>query len=380
MQSLGLGAYRFSIAWPRLPAGLDFYDRLVDELLTAGIRPAATLYHWDLPQLLEDVGGWTARDTADRFADYAATVAGRLGDRVMLWNTVNEPWCSAFLGYGSGVHAPGGTDPAAALTAAHHLLLAHGRAAEVLRALSPGAEVSIALNAGAVRPYTADEADIDAARRIDGLLNRMFFDPILRGEYPADVIAGTEAVTDWSFVRDGDLAVISEPIDALGVNYYQPDLVSAGDGPLQPYPTGGTVRFHSTPGPVTDMGWPIDPGGLYEMLTRIARDYGPIPLYITENGAAFRDEVTPDGRVHDPARIDYLRRHLDAAHRAIADGVDLRGYFAWSLLDNFEWAFGYDKRFGLIHVDYATQRRTLKDSALWYRDVIEANAVYSTVR
>jgi beta-glucosidase len=203
----------------------------------------------------------------------------------------------------------------------------------------------------------------------------LFFDPVLRGVYPADVQADTAWLTDWSFVRDGDLAVISEPIDALGVNYYQPDLVSAGRGPDRPYPTGGTVAFHPTPGPVTGMGWPIDPTGLHEVLVRLTRDYGPIPLYITENGAAFPDRVTPDGRVHDPERVDYLRRHLAAAHRALADGVDLRGYFAWSLLDNFEWAFGYGKRFGLIHLDYPTQARTLKDSAHWYRQVIAANGL-----
>src|SRR4051812_3529259 len=227
MRELGLSAYRFSVSWPRIlphggtrpnAAGLDHYDRLVDELLTAGIRPAATLYHWDLPQEIEDAGGWTRRTVADEFAHYAAVVAGRIGDRVMLWNTLNEPWCSALLGYGAGVHAPGRTDHEAALTAVHHLLLAHGRAAEVLRATCPGAEISLALNAGAVRPYTDAPEDLNAARRIDGLLNRLFFDPVLRGEYPADVVADTARVTDWSFVRDGDLGVISEPIDALGVN------------------------------------------------------------------------------------------------------------------------------------------------------------------
>jgi beta-glucosidase len=384
MAELGLSAYRFSVSWARVlpdgrlnPAGLDFYDRLVDELLAAGIRPTATLYHWDLPQSIEDRGGWATREVADRFADYAAAVAGRLGDRVSMWNTLNEPWCSAFLGYGSGGHAPGRADYRAALAAVHHLLLAHGRAAEVLRATCADAQISIAVNAGCVRPHTESPADHDAARKIDGLLNRIFLDPLLRGAYPADVQADTAWVTDWSFVHPGDLEVISQPIDALGVNYYQPDRVahSPGDGPVHPYPTGGSVAFHPTPGPVTDMGWPIDETGLHSLLVRITRDYGPIPLYVTENGAAFVDEITADGAVHDPARIDYLRRHLTAAHRALADGVELRGYFVWSLLDNFEWAFGYAKRFGLIHVDYPTQRRTLKDSALWYRSVIAANGV-----
>jgi beta-glucosidase len=378
MAELGLRAYRFSVSWPRILGsrrGLDFYDRLVDDLLAADIRPVATRYHWDLPQEIEDAGGWADRSVADRFAGYAAAVAHRLGDRVRLWNTVNEPWCSAFLGYGAGVHAPGRTDPASALAAAHHLLLAHGRAAEVLRAACPGAQVSLALNAGAVRPYTGSEADHDAARRIDGLLNRLFFDPVLRGEYPADVLADTAWLTDWSFVADGDLAIISEPVDALCVNYYQPDLVGAGAGPHRPYPTGGTVTFHAPPGPVTAMGWAIDPSGLREMLLRITRDYGPIPLYVTENGAACADRVTADGRVPDPDRIDYLQGHLAAAHQALAAGADLRGYFVWSLLDNFEWAYGYGKRFGLVHVDYRTQARTPKQSALWYRDVIAAGGI-----
>ncbi len=382
MRGLGLGAYRFSVAWPRIrPAGggrnavgLDFYDRLVDALLAAAISPVATLYHWDLPQEVQDAGGWLARDTADEFADYADAVAARLGDRVALWNTLNEPWCSAFLGHAAGVHAPGGTDHGDALRATHHLLLAHGRAAQALRAAAPDARVGIAVNAGAVRPVSPDPADVAAARRIDGLLNRLFLDPLLRGAYPADVRADTEAFTDWSFVRDGDLATIAQPLDALGVNYYQPDLVGAGEGPATPYPTGGTVVFHPVPGPVTDMGWPVDPGGLRELLVRITRDYGPIPLHVTENGAAYPDRVV-GGRVADPQRVDYLHRHLAAAHAAIGDGVDLRGYFVWSLLDNFEWAFGYAKRFGLVHVDFATQRRTLKDSAHWYRRVAAANGI-----
>jgi beta-glucosidase len=374
MAELGLTAYRFSISWPRVRsrAGLDFYDRLVDELLAAGIQPTATLYHWDLPQRLEDAGGWPNRDTVDRFAEYASVVAGRLGDRVAMWNTLNEPWCSAFLGYGAGAHAPGRNSPADALAAMHHLLLAHGRATEVLRATCPDAQISVAINAGTVRPYTGSPADRDAARKIDGMLNRAFLDPLLRGEYPADVIADTAWASDWSFVHDGDLETISQPIDALGVNYYQPDLVGAGAGPSTPYPTQGSVVWHPVEGPLTDMGWPVDPSGLHAMLVRITTDYGPIPIYITENGSAFEDTVT-HGRVHDPSRIAYLRDHLAAAHRALADGVDLRGYFAWSLLDNFEWAFGFGKRFGLIRVDYETQTRTPKDSAFWYRDLIAAN-------
>ncbi|GAA1856155.1 GH1 family beta-glucosidase [Asanoa iriomotensis] len=369
MASLGLTAYRFSVAWPRA-ANLDFYDRLVDALLAHGIRPVATLYHFDLPQWVEDAGGWTNRDTAYRFAEFAEAVGARLGDRVAMWNTLNEPWCSAFLGYGTGVHAPGRR--ADLFAAVHHLLLAHGLAVPVLRAASPGSQVSIALNGGTVRAVSAEPGDVDAARRIDGLLNRIFFDPVLRGAYPADVVADTAAVTDWAFVRPGDLGVISAPLDALGVNYYQPDLVGAAASPVEdgsPYPTGGRVVHHDLPGPVTDMGWPIDPTGLRDMLLRVTADYGPIPLYVTENGAAFVDTVV-DGRVRDAQRVDYLRSHLAAAHEAMAAGVDLRGYFAWSLLDNFEWALGYGKRFGLVHVDYRTFTRTPKDSAFWYRDVI----------
>ena len=385
MAGLGLAAYRFSIAWPRVrprggertnPAGLAFYDRLVDELLSAGIKPVATLYHWDLPQELEDAGGWTNRDTAFRFADYAAGVADRLGDRVRLWCTLNEPWCSAFLGYGIGVHAPGRRDHAAALAATHHLLLAHGLAVRALRAAGP-VPVSLAVNAGTVRAVSTDPADADAARRIDGLLNRIFLDPVFRGRYPADVLADTARISDWSFVRDGDLSLIGSPIDALGLNYYQPDLVGAAatpnPGPV-PYPTGEQVTWHDLPGPRTAMDWAIDPTGLEAVLLRVGRDYGDLPLYVTENGAAFPDHVV-DGQIDDLDRIDFLRRHLAAAHRALSAGANLRGYFVWSLLDNFEWAYGYAHRFGLIHVDYATQRRTLKRSAHWYRGVIAAGGI-----
>ncbi|MFJ6198130.1 GH1 family beta-glucosidase [Micromonospora sp. NPDC092111] len=386
MAELGLTAYRFSVAWPRVrtgtggvnQAGLAFYDRLVDDLLAADIQPVATLYHWDLPQELEDAGGWTHRDTAARFGEYAAVVAARLGDRVRMWNTLNEPWCSAFLGYGIGVHAPGRRDQAAALRAVHHLLLAHGHGTAALRAAGVTGGVSLALNGGTVRPRRDTPADRAAARRIDGLLNRIFLDPLLRGAYPADVLADTAALTDWSFVRDGDLALIAARLDALCVNYYQPDLVSdPGDhhDPGTPYPGAEGVRFHPTPGPVTAMGWSIDPTGLRDLLLRLTRDYDVPPLYVAENGAAYPDEVTPDGRVRDVERLDYLHRHLAAAHDAITAGVDLRGYFVWSLLDNFEWAYGYDKRFGLIHVDYRTQRRTVKDSGRWYGRAIARGGV-----
>ena len=390
MAELGLTAYRFSVSWPRVQptgngpvnhAGLGFYDRLIDELLGAGIQPVLTLYHWDLPQELEDVGGWTNRDTAYRFAEYARLVGERLGDRVALWTTLNEPWCSAFLGYASGEHAPGRTDPAAAIGAAHHLLLGHGLGVQALRSVLPaGTPVSLVVNLSSVRATGPDPADEAAARRVDGLLNRLFLDPVLRGHYPSDVIAGTSALTDWSFVHEWDLAAIHTPIDLLGVNYYVPTLVGAGTGqpdprPASAWPACEDVRFHQPPGPVTAMGWPVDATGLRDLLLRLRRDYGDVPLVVTENGAAYDDRPSADGAVHDPERIAYLRSHLAAAHEALQAGVDIRGYFVWSLLDNFEWAYGYGKRFGIVHVDYRTQRRTWKDSAHWYRDVIATGGV-----
>jgi beta-glucosidase len=389
MAELGLSAYRFSVSWPRVqpggtgrenPAGAAFYDRLVDDLLAHGIRPVVTLYHWDLPQELEDRGGWTYRDTAYRFAEYAGIVAARLRDRVELWTTLNEPWCSAFLGYASGQHAPGRTDPADSLAAVHHLLLAHGLGVQAVRAVLPAARTSIVLNLGATRSVSTSPADRDATRRVDGLMNRIFLDPLLRGRYPVDVQADTAGISRWSFVRDGDLDIIGTRIDALGVNYYAPLLTGAATEPADPavpseWPGCEEVAFHRIPGSVTDMGWPVDPTGLRDILVRLRQDYGEVPVFVTENGAAYPDEVGPDGRVPDPERIAYLHSHLAAVHEAIAEGVDLRGYFVWSLLDNFEWAEGYAKRFGIVHVDYGTQRRTWKDSAHWYRDVISRGGI-----
>ncbi|SFK97167.1 GH1 family beta-glucosidase [Streptomyces pini] len=397
MADLGVGAYRFSVSWPRVqptgsgPAsreGLDFYSRLVDGLLDKGIQPVVTLYHWDLPQELEDAGGWPERATAERFAEYASLVAGALGDRVGTWTTLNEPWCSAFLGYGSGVHAPGRTDQAGALRAAHHLNLAHGLGTQALRAALPdGAQTSVTLNLHHVRSLTGDPADTDAARRIDGVANRVFTGPMLRGEYPEDVLRDTAHLTDWSFVRDGDLADIHQPLDFLGVNYYSPTLVSAASGPgthnadghgaseHSPWPGGDDVAFHRTPGETTAMGWTIDPTGMYDLLLRVRDDFPGMPVVITENGAAFDDYVDPEGRVLDPQRISYLHGHLAAVHRAIEAGADVRGYFLWSLLDNFEWGYGYSKRFGAVYVDYATGRRVPKASALWYAQVVRDGAL-----
>jgi beta-glucosidase len=396
MAELGLSAYRFSVSWPRVrpggsgpvnERGLDFYDRLVDELARHGITPVLTLYHWDLPQELEDAGGWGSRDTAARFAEYAAIVAARLGDRVPVWTTLNEPWCSAFLGYASGVHAPGRTDPALSLRAAHHLLLGHGLAVQALRGSLPAdRELAITLNLCAVVPSSESAADAEAARRIDGLANRLFLDPLFRGHYPDDVCADTAALSDWEFVRDDDESTIATPIDVLGINYYTPTVVGAGDGtdrgddghlpsPASPWPGCDDVRFVRRPGPRTAMGWTIDARGLRALLHRVHQDYPGVPLMITENGAAFDDTVEPGGDIQDSARIAYLRDHLAVVHEAIHSGIDLRGYFVWSLLDNFEWSYGYSKRFGIVHVDYQTQRRTWKDSAYWYRDVIRANGI-----
>jgi beta-glucosidase len=392
MAELGLEAYRFSISWSRVqpgargglhPKGVAFYSRLVDGLLARGIRPVATLYHWDLPQELEDAGGWPVRDTAERFAEYAARIVEVLGDRVAMWTTLNEPWCSAFLGYGSGAHAPGRTNGAAALAAMHHLTLAHGLAVpEIRRAARNSPEVSATLNFHVARPGS-DEAG-EAVRRIDALANRSFTDPILRGEYPADLLADTAGVTDWAFVRDGDLAAISAPIDVLGVNYYSTVTVTEWDGRSprtgndghkgaggSPWPGSEHVEFLSQPGPQTDMGWNIAPDALEELLVRLHGAYPGMPLLVTENGAAFRDEVV-DGRVHDRERRDYIERHLAATLRARERGADVRGYFVWSLLDNFEWGYGYAKRFGIVRVDYETQERIVKDSGRRYTEIIRA--------
>ncbi|MGN9914346.1 GH1 family beta-glucosidase [Phytohabitans sp. LJ34] len=391
MAGLGLKSYRFSLAWPRIqpdgrgPAnqeGLDFYRRLVDDLLANGIEPWVTLYHWDLPQTLEDAGGWPARDTAGRFAEYAEIAHQALGDRVRYWTTFNEPWCSAFLGYGSGVHAPGRSDGADALRAAHHLMLGHGLAVQAMRAARPEHSFGITLNLYAMSAQTDSAADADAVRRIDGLANRIFLDPVLRGQYPADVVEDVSTVTDFGHVRDGDLAIISTPLSVLGVNYYSRYVVAAPDGEsAEPYwrapsnwPGSENVRFGDRGLPVTDMDWEIDAPGLVEVLERVHREYPAIPIYVTENGSAFVDTVV-DGEVDDQDRLAYFDAHLRACSDAIEAGVPLRGYFAWSLMDNFEWAWGYSKRFGMIYVDYDTQVRIPKSSAKWYSEVIRRNGL-----
>jgi beta-glucosidase len=381
---LGVGAYRFSVAWPRVQpsgrgavseAGLDFYRKLVDELLARGIDPVITLYHWDLPQALEDNGGWPVRATAKRFADYAGVLGDALGDRVRRWVTINEPWCASMLGYASGIHAPGRTDPAAAIAAAHHLLLGHGLAVDALRGVvRADAEIAITLNPYPVLAAGDSDADRDAARRVDGVANRLWYDALLRGRYPDDVLADFAAVTRLDYLDDGDLAQISTPIDALGINYYRRYHVRFAKGasaapPRSMWPGSPDVELVEPTQPTTDSGWAIEPDGLSEALVAVTRDYDPPPLYVHESGAAFADEPGPDGRVHDDARIAYIDTHLRACHDALSAGADVRGFFVWSLFDNFEWAEGYAHRFGIVHVDFATQRRILKDSARWYAGV-----------
>jgi beta-glucosidase len=389
LSQLGVTGYRFSIAWPRIQpdgrgapnqAGLDHYRRLVDQLLDRGITPLVTLYHWDLPQPLQDKGGWATRDTAGLFADYAAIVAGALGDRVPRWITLNEPWVAASMGYRSGEHAPGIADPQQYVAAVHHLLLAHGQATAAVRAAAPGAEVGVTLNMAQVYPADpASHADRELAADIDADLNAVFLDPLTRGTYPARLSEGQ--APGPQLIQDGDFGVIQAPIDFLGLNYYAPHIVAVredgifrrGDDPMPWRPGATFVRPDHLP--VTAMGWLVDPNGLYDLLIRVHDDAPGVPLYITENGAACTDYVNPDGTVEDPDRIAYLHGHLDAARRAITDGVPLRGYFAWSLMDNFEWAHGYDKRFGLVFVDYGTQRRIPKRSAAWYAEVARTNSL-----
>ncbi len=373
MRELGLDGFRLSIAWPRVlpegrgrvnPKGLDFYDRLVDTLLANGITPFVTLFHWDTPQAIEDAGGWPVRKTVDAYCEYVEAVAERLGDRVTHWITHNEPWVVSWVGHGWGHHAPGRTSDADALATAHHLLLSHGRAVEILRRASPGAEVGITLNLDHPYPASDDPADTAAALWVDGLHNRWFLDPIFRGAYPEDMLEAWSAIMPE--VRDGDLETIAAPIDFLGVNNYTSPLVAADSN-------GGRSQIVRRPDvDRTDMGWEVVPEGLHDLLVRLNRDYAPSAIYVTENGAAFADVRGHDGQIGDPERRAYLEAYIGAAERALADGVPLRGYFAWSLLDNFEWAWGYWKRFGLIFVDYATLERVPKGSFYWYRDYIAA--------
>jgi beta-glucosidase len=376
MASLNVESYRFSIAWPRiLPTGsgtvnqrgLDFYKRLAEGLRERGIEPVATLYHWDLPQALQNAGGWAQRDTVERFAEYARVVGAELSDVVSGWITQNEPWCTAFLGNAIGRKAPGISDWATALRVSHHLLLSHGRATQALRSvLGADAEVGLALNLFPIVPAVDDEAHREAARIRDGYVNRWFLDPVFKGAYPEDMVALYEReVGPLDAVRDGDLETIGVACDFLGVNYYNPMRVEpAPDGPLR-------VRDAEPVGPVTGMGWEIAPDGLRQILARVREEYTSLPIMITENGSAFDDAGPVDGTLGDPERLAYLAGHLEAVGQALADGSDVRRYYVWSLLDNFEWEDGYGQRFGIVHVDFETQERTPKASALFYKDYID---------
>jgi beta-glucosidase len=383
IRDLGVDLYRFSVAWPRVqphgrgpvnPEGIGFYDRLTDELLAAGIEPWVTLYHWDLPQELEDAGGWPQRDTAYRFADYSMLVFDALQDRIRAWTTLNEPWCSAMLGYAYGEHAPGRRDFAASMSAVHHLLLGHGLATGRMRAAGDaGHEFGITLNMGVATPHTDSAADRDAARRSDALSTRIYLDPLVHGRYPADLVEDLARRGITLPVRDGDLEVIRAPLDTLGINYYSSATVSGVDEDGNDTGPDGlpVTRVVPTGRPITAMGWEIVPEGCTALLVRLHADYG-LPIYVTENGAAFDDVPDETGYVDDADRVAYFDAHIGAVALARSQGADIRGYFAWSLMDNFEWAYGYDKRFGIVRVDYDTQQRTPKRSAHWYRDTIRS--------
>jgi beta-glucosidase len=410
LKDLGVQTYRFSTSWSRIrpdggavnPAGLDFYRRLVDELLEAGIRPWLTLYHWDLPQALQERGGWAARETSDLFTEYALDVHDALGDRVQDWATLNEPWCSSFLSYTAGIHAPGRFSVAEGMLASHHLLLGHGQAVRELRARDASLNLGITLNLTVADPADpAEPADVDAARRIDGQFNRWFLDPVFRGAYPADILedfrsvdaAAVDRFTDA--VRPGDLETIATPVDTLGVNYYHGELVGGrppvhapggGDAPTDrktasPFPSSAGIYWHDRGLARTAMNWEVQPEGLTRLLRRVHDEYTGdrgIPLVVTENGAAYDDQlVMVDGekRVPDADRATFVDVHLAAILDAVEDGVDVRGYFYWSLLDNFEWAWGYGKRFGIVRVDYDTQERTVKDSGRRYSRIIADRAL-----
>jgi beta-glucosidase len=394
---LGLTSYRFSVAWPRVQpdgrtvnrSGLDFYARLVDGLLERGVLPALTLYHWDLPQALQNEGGWQSRQTADRFADYADVVAAELADRVPLWITLNEPWVASWIGYGIGRHAPGIRDLRAAAEAHHHLLLAHGQAMTVLRQrLGAGQQAGITLSLMTIRPASDHPDDVRAAGIVDAQFNLSCADAVLRGEYPANLGVFSQVWSDPDGpCRPGDLDIISQPVDFLGVNSYHARIVAAPDrlDVARQARLIGTYDSDSSFGmdcadvlpagaPTTATGWPVNPDGMTELLVRLHTRYR-IPLYITENGAAYHDYPAPDGAVRDPERVDYLLAYLRAVRKAIGKGADVRGYFAWSLLDNFEWSSGYSKRFGLVYVDYPTSKRIPKDSYHVYRGIIAANGL-----
>jgi len=402
MTEMGLQAYRFSIAWPRVQPlgtgefneeGIAFYRGIIDRLKEKGIKPFLTLYHWDLPQALDDQGGWLSRDTIDAFVLYAHRMAEEFGADVEMWTTFNEPWVAAFVGYGAGAHAPGHADDAEALQVAHHLNLAHARAYKAIKSVAPGAQVGLVNNCHIPRPWDpSSEKDRAASAHIDALANTMFHEPFTHGTYPEILKPNTAHITDWSFVHDGDLAQMKDAVDWFGVNYYASHMVrhnankvahstklaTLADGHKaganSPWPGDEEIEFMPLTGKLTSMGWNLDPSALHAHLLKIHRETGK-PIYVTENGSAWDDAVDADGRVRDADRIEYFRGHIDAVGKAIAEGADVRGYMAWSLMDNFEWAQGYAKRFGMVWVDYQSLERRWKDSAYWYAETVRRRQV-----
>ena len=387
MSQIGINAYRFSIAWSRLlpegtgavnQAGVDFYRRLCKELSQAGITPVATLYHWDLPQALQDRGGWVNPESVSWFREYAKVAKDSLGDMVTTWATLNEPWCSAFLGHSAGEHAPGMTDTPSSFLVAHHLMLAHHSAVEAMRHTAPRDEdrLGIVLNLIPAWPQTDSDEDRAAARAADLVQNRMFSEAVLRGRYPTEVLDLFEHYGVAGQIDIESLASGRQPVDFLGVNYYNVNHIEhhPGADSMPAWPGTWGARMVRPPGTLTEMNWGVEPEGLTWMLERVARDHPGVPMMVCENGAAYVDHVGPDGSVDDPARIDYIKRHIAAVEVAIDRGADVRGYFLWSLMDNFEWARGYDKRFGIVRVDFETMARSLKASGLWYRDFLAGSA------
>jgi beta-glucosidase len=387
MSDLGLNAYRFSIAWSRIlpegtgrvnQAGVDFYRRLCKELAGAGISPVATLYHWDLPQALQDQGGWLNPDSVSWFADYAAVAKSALGDMITSWATLNEPWCTAFLGHSSGEHAPGLNDTPGSLVVAHHLMLAHHAAIETMRRTATRDEdrLGIVLNLIPAWPQSDTVQDRDAARSVDAISNRIFTEAVFHGSYPEDVLDLFDRYEVADRIDLGALKRGVQPIDFLGVNYYNINHVAhhPGADSMPAWPGSWNARIATPPGRLTEMNWAVEPEGLTWMLERIAGEYPGVPMFVCENGAAYPDEVGPEGVVDDVERMAYLKGHIDAVRVAIDNGADVRGYFVWSLLDNFEWARGYSKRFGIVRVDYETMARTVKTSGLWYRDFLAGRA------
>lgn len=379
LKEIGVKAYRFSIAWPRIfpdrgkfnPKGMDFYKKLIEELLKNDIIPVATIYHWDLPQWAGDLGGWLNRDSIYWYSEYSKKLFKEIGDMIPMWITHNEPWCASILSYGIGEHAPGHKDYREALIAAHHILLSHGEAVKIFRDMNiKESQIGITLNLTPAYPASEREVDRLAAQYADGFSNRWFLDSIFKGDYPIDMIElYKKEIGEFDFIKSEDLGIISQPIDFLGINFYSRSIVKyKEDTLLKGIGVEGT-------GAKTDMGWEISPESLYDLLKRLDKEYTKIPIYITENGAAFKDIITEDGKVHDQERIKYIKEHLKYANKFIKEGGNLKGYFLWSFLDNFEWAYGYSKRFGIVYVDYKTQKRILKDSAIWYKEVINKAAI-----